>query len=83
MGPSAHLSDFWNGSLQAKSVDTGGLDQWSFAGAVDVSPNVSLGASLDYYKGDHTFDQKRVYWSEDLGKSAHIIRPDTKRPYRR
>lgn len=57
-------SDSWNGSLQAKSVDTGGLDQWSFAGAVDVSPNVSLGASLDYYKGDHTLDQKSVYWRE-------------------
>jgi long-subunit fatty acid transport protein len=57
-------SDSWNGSLQGKSVDTGGLGQWSFAGAVDVSPNVSLGASLDYYRGNHTLDQKSVYWSE-------------------
>ncbi|MFA6471906.1 MAG: outer membrane protein transport protein, partial [Candidatus Latescibacterota bacterium] len=57
-------SDSWDGSLQAKSVDTGSLDQWSFAGAVDVSSNVSLGASLDYYRGDHTLNQKSVYWSE-------------------
>jgi long-subunit fatty acid transport protein len=57
-------SDSWDGSLQAKSVDTGGMHEWSFAGAVDVSPNVALGASLDYYNGDHTLDEKSAYWDE-------------------
>jgi long-subunit fatty acid transport protein len=38
---------------------------WSFAGAVDVSPNVSLGASFDYFRGRHTLAEKRVYHTVD------------------
>jgi len=56
-------SDEWDGDIDARSSDSGGLDAWSLAGAVDVSPNVSLGASFDYYRGSHTLDEKRVYWS--------------------
>ncbi|MHB9030753.1 MAG: OmpP1/FadL family transporter [Candidatus Latescibacterota bacterium] len=61
----AGYSDSWDGNIQGRSSDSGGLDMWSFAGAVDVSPNVSLGASLDFYRGSHTLDEKRVYRSGD------------------
>ena len=56
-------SDAWASDLQARSDDTGGLDMWSIAGAVDVSPSISLGASIDYLKGDHTLAEKRAYYS--------------------
>ncbi len=59
-------SDTWDGTLDGRSDDSGGLDQWSLAGAVDVSPAVSLGLSLDYRKGDHTLDQKRSYWDDTV-----------------
>ncbi len=56
-------SDIWIGDLQGQSEDAGGLNMWSLAGAVDVSPTISLGASLDYLKGDHTLAEKRAYYS--------------------
>lgn len=56
-------SDTWVGDLQARSEDTGGLNMWSLAGALDVSPTISLGASIDYLKGDHTLAEKRAYYS--------------------
>lgn len=55
-------SDAWDGSLNGRANDSGSLDVWSLAGAVDVSPTVSLGLSLDYFKGAHELDQKRSYW---------------------
>ncbi len=54
-------SDTWGGTLDGRSVDTGGVNMWSLAGALDVSPTVSLGLSADYYRGDHTLEEKRAY----------------------
>ena len=58
-------SDSWDGIIQSVSVDEGGLDMWSVAGAVDVSPNIALGGSLDFYSGEHTLDQKSAYYDRD------------------
>ncbi len=37
--------------------DEGTLNQWSFAGAMDVSPNISVGLSLNYWKGSSDYVQ--------------------------
>ncbi len=38
--------------------DGGSMGQWSFAGAMDVSPNISVGVSLNYWRGksEYTVD---------------------------
>ncbi|HUT63181.1 MAG TPA: outer membrane protein transport protein [Anaerolineae bacterium] len=58
-------SDSWDGIIQGESIDDGGLDMWSFAGAVDVSPNIALGGSLDFYRGDYVLDQKSAYYDRE------------------
>ena len=40
-----------------KATDEGGLGLYSLAGAVDVSPSISLGASLNIWDGDDAFSQ--------------------------
>lgn len=35
--------------------ENGNLNNWAFAGAVDVSPNVSVGASLNFWTGNSTY----------------------------
>ncbi len=45
--------DFW-GQDMAKTglvTDDGSLEQWSLGGAIDVSPNISLGLALNYWTG--------------------------------
>ena len=38
--------------------DEGSLNQWSFGGAMDVSPNISVGLSLSYWKGSSNYLQE-------------------------
>lgn len=72
-------SDSWDGTIKGQSDDTGGLNMWSLAGAVDVSPAVSLGASLDYFRGDHTLTEKKVYFSSsDLWSEMYSLGYDDK-----
>ncbi len=62
-------SDGRDSHIEGRSSDSGGLDMWSLAGAIDVSPKVSLGASLDHFRGDHALDEKRVYRRDDIEQS--------------
>ncbi len=41
----------------------GSLNQWTFAGAVDISPNVSIGGSLNLLTGSNNADVR--YWETD------------------
>lgn len=43
------------GSQMAIESETGGLYLWSFGAAVDVSPNVSVGAALNYWSGKDSY----------------------------
>lgn len=38
-----------------KEDETGGLNVWNLSGAVDVSPNISLGATLNFWTGGTDF----------------------------
>lgn len=38
-------------------TDEGSLNQWSFAGAVDVSPSVSLGLTMNFWTGESDYLQ--------------------------
>jgi long-subunit fatty acid transport protein len=43
------------GGENAIETESGGLYLWSFGGAIDVSPNVSVGASLNLWSGKETY----------------------------
>jgi long-subunit fatty acid transport protein len=45
------------------AIDEGGLSNWTFAGAVDVAPNFSLGVALNYWTGRH--DQQFRFLEQD------------------
>jgi len=41
---------------EGKEIQSGGLYNWSFGGALDVSPTLSLGAAINLWDGDHNSD---------------------------
>lgn len=47
-----------------KVIEGGGLNNWAIGGAVDVTPNVSLGITLTYLSGSYRYD--RNYQEQDL-----------------
>lgn len=47
-------SDILQGDYTGESIEEGGLGIFSLAGAVDVSPNVSIGAAIDIWNGSYT-----------------------------
>lgn len=53
--------DFLGGNQTAETVEEGGMGKLSFAGAVDVSPNVSLGLSLDTWFGTYENSTKILF----------------------
>jgi long-subunit fatty acid transport protein len=59
--------DFWGKDVQKQGLvtDEGSLNQWSFAGAIDVSPNISVGLSMNYWTGkseySREFDQQDIF----------------------
>jgi long-subunit fatty acid transport protein len=44
--------------LDASVLETGGINMWSFGGALDLSPNVSIGGVINYWQGDDDFLQE-------------------------
>jgi len=50
--------DVWAGDFTNETVEDGGVDIVSFAGAVDVSPQVSVGLSLDIWTGSYSLDKR-------------------------
>jgi hypothetical protein len=53
-------SDILKGNFTGESIEEGGLGIYSLAGAVDISENVSLGASIDVWSGDYTRDNRQL-----------------------
>jgi long-subunit fatty acid transport protein len=49
----------------AKVVESGGLNNWSIAGALDIAKDLSLGVTLTYLSGTYRYD--RMYNEEDRG----------------
>lgn len=47
----------------AKVLESGGLNNWSIAGAVDVAKNVAIGLTLTYVSGSYRYD--RTYEEAD------------------
>ncbi len=53
-------NDYLRGDQIGESIEEGGLGIFSLAGAVDISPNVSVGASLDIWIGDYKRDNRNL-----------------------
>jgi long-chain fatty acid transport protein len=45
-------------ALDALALETGGINMWSFGGAIDLSPNISVGAAVNYWKGQDDYLQE-------------------------
>ena len=61
----------WAGNETHEVIEEGGLGVISLAGAVDVSPNVSLGASLDMWMGSYKID-KRLLRNDSPGEVSWL-----------
>jgi long-subunit fatty acid transport protein len=48
----------WDGYVTEENIEKGGMNIISFAGAVDVSSNISIGVSLDVWTGTYEIDKR-------------------------
>ncbi len=62
-------NDNLSGIETVEVLEEGGVGVFSFGGAVDVSPNVSVGASLDIWLGEYTRDGRSLLNDYDVGFS--------------
>jgi len=53
-------------------TESGGLNNWSMAGAVDIAPNTSVGLTVTYVAGSYRYD--RSYTEED-SKDLYTVFP--------
>jgi len=44
--------------LDALALETGGINIWSFGGAIDLSPNISIGGAVNYWQGQDDYLQE-------------------------
>jgi len=42
----------------AKVMEGGGMNHWSFGGAIDIAPNLSAGVTLNFASGSYTYDRE-------------------------
>jgi hypothetical protein len=63
--------EVWGGVETNESDEEGGIGVYSFGGAFDVSPNVSVGASIDVWSGKYTID-KRILRNDYTGKVSWL-----------
>ncbi len=54
----AENGEEWDGYVTEENIEKGGLKVVSLAGAVDIAPNVSIGASIDIWTGSYKIDQR-------------------------
>lgn len=65
-----------------REQDLGSMNFWNAAAAVDVSPNLSLGAGLNFWSGgnDYSFSKRELdihnIWNEDEWRSDQSINSD-------
>jgi hypothetical protein len=52
--------------FDASVLETGGINMWSFGGALDLSPNVSVGVAVNYWQGEDDYLQD--YYLSDPSK---------------
>jgi long-subunit fatty acid transport protein len=64
-------SDILIGDFSGESIEDGGIGLYSLAGAVDISPNVSLGASLDIWSGNYKRDNRQLLNDHDSSQSPY------------
>lgn len=58
------ISPILNRVAQSGNVtESGGLNNWSIAGAVDIAPNTSIGVTVTYVAGSYRYD--RTYTEQD------------------
>jgi long-subunit fatty acid transport protein len=65
-----YLADTSNGYLFPSITDSlqqtatimkgGGLNHWSFGGALDIAPDISLGVSFNFVSGSYSYDRQYV-----------------------
>jgi len=69
---------FFDKNLQQEELvtESGNLNNWSFAGAIDVSPNVSVGMTMNFITGssNYLFD----YYQDDINNFFPVVND----PYR-
>ena len=58
--------------LDALALETGGINMWSFGGAIDLSPNISVGGAVNYWKGQDDYLQE--YYVQPSTKLTSEIR---------
>ncbi len=64
-------SDNLIGDFAGESIEDGGIGMYSLAGAMDVSPNVSIGASLDFWNGNYKRDNHQLLNDRDSNQSPY------------
>jgi long-subunit fatty acid transport protein len=54
-----NVTPILNGNVQQaiNVIEGGGLNHWTFGGAMDIGKNLSLGISLNYATGSYSYDQ--------------------------
>jgi long-subunit fatty acid transport protein len=64
-----------NGNVQQKGTvrEGGGMNSWSFGGAIDVAPNLSIGITLNFFSGSYTYDRE---YSEIDSKNFYTVFPN-------
>ncbi len=66
------VSPIVNRLTQSGNVtESGGLNNWSIAGALDIAPNTSVGLTVTYVAGSYRYD--RTYTEEDLNNVYQVF----------
>ena len=57
----------YNPEAEELISESGGVNMWSLGGALDISPNISLGLALNYWHGkeDYSLESERNWWQND------------------
>jgi long-subunit fatty acid transport protein len=56
-----------------KILEDGGVNHWSFGGAIDIAPNLSLGITLNFVSGSYSYDRE---FTETDTRNVYSIFPD-------
>jgi long-subunit fatty acid transport protein len=56
-----------------KILEGGGLNHWSFGGAIDIAPNLSVGITLNFVSGSYSYDRE---FTEIDSHNIYTVFPD-------
>jgi long-subunit fatty acid transport protein len=58
----------------AKILEGGGVNHWSFGGAIDIAPNLSIGITLNFVSGSYSYDREYTETdSRNVYKSSYTF----------